>query len=162
MVQWLRIHSSSAGGVGSILDWGTKIPYAIKHGQKIKKKKKKKAIWDCKISSKPRIKEKPLWKKRTLFLTSNYFYNFSYSLSRTTPNSKGKKKKRNQWNPNQNPSRHFYRNWQANSKTHLEMLEMRGPRIDKITLKKTKKVSRLIWSRDLLQSYSNQDCDAGI
>ena len=94
MVQWLRIHSSSAGGVGSILDWGTKIPYAIKHGQKIKKKKK--TIWDCKISSKPRIKENPLWKKRTLFLTSNYFYNFSYSLSRTTPTQKEKKKGTNE------------------------------------------------------------------
>ena len=27
-VQWLRIHTSIAGGTGSIPDWGTRIPHA--------------------------------------------------------------------------------------------------------------------------------------
>ena len=39
LVQWLRLCASNAGGVGSILGWGTKIPYAMQHGQKIKMKR---------------------------------------------------------------------------------------------------------------------------
>ena len=39
VVQWLRLHASNAGTVGSIPGQGTKIPYAVWHGQKIKKKK---------------------------------------------------------------------------------------------------------------------------
>ena len=37
-VQWLRLHTSTAGGAGSISGWGTKIPYASQCGQKKKKK----------------------------------------------------------------------------------------------------------------------------
>ena len=37
VVQWLRLHASSAGGVGSIPVWETKIPHATWHGQKKKK-----------------------------------------------------------------------------------------------------------------------------
>ena len=33
MVQWLRLYDSDAGGVGLISDLGTKIPYALRHGQ---------------------------------------------------------------------------------------------------------------------------------
>ena len=33
-VQWLGHHTSPAGGMASILDWGNKIPHAIRHGQK--------------------------------------------------------------------------------------------------------------------------------
>ena len=40
MVQWLRLCVSSAEGLGSIPGRGTKIPRAVWHGQKIKKKKK--------------------------------------------------------------------------------------------------------------------------
>ena len=29
MVQWLRLHVSTAVGIGSIPGWGTKIPHAI-------------------------------------------------------------------------------------------------------------------------------------
>ena len=29
VVQWLRLHASSAGGAGSIPGWGTKIPHAV-------------------------------------------------------------------------------------------------------------------------------------
>ena len=29
LVQWLRLHASTAGSLGSILGWGTKIPHAI-------------------------------------------------------------------------------------------------------------------------------------
>ena len=36
-VQWLRLHTSSAGGVGSIPGRGTKVPNATWHGQKKKK-----------------------------------------------------------------------------------------------------------------------------
>ena len=37
MVQWLGLCASSAGGMGSIPGWGTKIPHATWHGQKTKK-----------------------------------------------------------------------------------------------------------------------------
>ena len=36
VVQWLRLRASNAGGAGSIPGWGTKIPCAAQHGQKIK------------------------------------------------------------------------------------------------------------------------------
>ena len=34
-VQCLRLCASTAGGIGSIPGWGTKIPHAAWHGQKI-------------------------------------------------------------------------------------------------------------------------------
>ena len=37
MVQWLRLHTSTAGGAGSIPGWETKIPNAVQCGQKKKK-----------------------------------------------------------------------------------------------------------------------------
>ena len=37
VVQWLRLCTSNAGGVGSISGWGTEIPYAAQCGQKITK-----------------------------------------------------------------------------------------------------------------------------
>ena len=37
--QWLRLHASTAGGVGLIPGCGTKIPHATQHGKKKKKKK---------------------------------------------------------------------------------------------------------------------------
>ena len=37
MVQWLGLGASTAGGTGSILGRGTKIPQAMWHGQKKKK-----------------------------------------------------------------------------------------------------------------------------
>ena len=37
MVQWLRLHVSTSGGMGSIPGQGTKIPCAAPQGQKIKK-----------------------------------------------------------------------------------------------------------------------------
>ena len=39
VVQWLRLCTSNAGGVGSIPSWGTEIPYAAQYGQKLNKKK---------------------------------------------------------------------------------------------------------------------------
>ena len=39
-VQWLRLHASTAGGLGSIPGWVTKIPHA--HGAAKKKKTEKK------------------------------------------------------------------------------------------------------------------------
>ena len=36
MVQWLRLHTSTAGGTGSIPGWGTKILYATWRSQKNK------------------------------------------------------------------------------------------------------------------------------
>ena len=38
VVQWLGLCTSTAGGSGSILGHGTKIPHAMQHGQKKKKK----------------------------------------------------------------------------------------------------------------------------
>ena len=35
-VQWLKLHASTAGDVGLIPSWGTKIPHAMRHGQKKK------------------------------------------------------------------------------------------------------------------------------
>ena len=40
MVQWLRLSTSNAGGMGSIPGQGTKIRHAVWHGHKEKKKKK--------------------------------------------------------------------------------------------------------------------------
>ena len=37
-VQWLRLHTSTVGGVGSIPDWGTRILHATWCSQKMKKK----------------------------------------------------------------------------------------------------------------------------
>ena len=34
VVQWLRLHASNAGGVGSVPGWGTEIPYAMGYGKK--------------------------------------------------------------------------------------------------------------------------------
>ena len=34
--QWLRLSASTAGGLGLIPGWGTKIPHAEKPGQKVK------------------------------------------------------------------------------------------------------------------------------
>ena len=42
MVQWLRLHASNAGGAGSIPGQGDKIPQAVWHGQKERKKNFKK------------------------------------------------------------------------------------------------------------------------
>ena len=39
-VQWLRVHTVNVGGAGLILGRGTKILYAVQHGQRIKKKKR--------------------------------------------------------------------------------------------------------------------------
>ena len=38
MVQWLRLNTSTAGGIGSIPGWGTKIPHALWVQTKEKKK----------------------------------------------------------------------------------------------------------------------------
>ena len=40
VVQRLRLCTFTLGGLGSTLGWGTKIPHAVWHGQKVKKKKK--------------------------------------------------------------------------------------------------------------------------
>ena len=47
-VQWLGLHASSAGGMGLIPGWGTKISHAVWCSQKKKKKKKEargKYLW---------------------------------------------------------------------------------------------------------------------
>ena len=41
MVQWLRLRASTAGGMGLISDWGTKILHALWCSQKTKTKKQK-------------------------------------------------------------------------------------------------------------------------
>ena len=33
-VQWIEIHTSTIGDMSSIPDWSTKIPHAMRHGQK--------------------------------------------------------------------------------------------------------------------------------
>ena len=42
VVQWLRLHASIAGGMGSIPGQGAKIPHAVWHGQKQKQNRTKK------------------------------------------------------------------------------------------------------------------------
>ena len=37
VVQWLKLHDFNAGDMGLIPGWGTKIPHAVRHGQKINK-----------------------------------------------------------------------------------------------------------------------------
>ena len=41
VVQWLRFHSSTAGSLGSIPGWGTKIPHAVWCSQKANKPEEK-------------------------------------------------------------------------------------------------------------------------
>ena len=38
VVQWLKLHTYTAGGMGSILGQGTKIPHVMQHGPPKKKK----------------------------------------------------------------------------------------------------------------------------
>ena len=44
-VQWLRLHTSTAGGAGFIPGWGTKIPHATCRRQKQKQNKTKKTFF---------------------------------------------------------------------------------------------------------------------
>ena len=44
-VQWLTRHTSNAQGAGSIPGQGTKIPHAVQHSQRLKKKKKKETLF---------------------------------------------------------------------------------------------------------------------
>ena len=44
VVQWLRLHVSTSGGMGLIPGWGTKITHAAGRGQK-KKKNHNKCKW---------------------------------------------------------------------------------------------------------------------
>ena len=62
MVQWLRLHSSTAGGTGlipSLLIGGTKIPHALQCGQK---KNQKQVMYmgfaQCDIGLNPNLVEK--------------------------------------------------------------------------------------------------------
>ena len=53
VIQWLWLCASHPGGLGSIPDWGTNIPHAMEHGQKLKKKKENHLVpgrsWEAKI-----------------------------------------------------------------------------------------------------------------
>lgn len=42
VVQWLRLHPSTAVGMGNIRGWGTKILHAMWLSQNVKKKKERK------------------------------------------------------------------------------------------------------------------------
>ena len=44
-IQWLRLHASTGGGIGSIPGWETKILHAAWHSQKRKKKTEEICIW---------------------------------------------------------------------------------------------------------------------
>ena len=54
-VQWLRLHTSTAGGTVSIPGQGTKIPHAALCGQK------KKKVFQCELSSLPRVVVLRVW-----------------------------------------------------------------------------------------------------
>ena len=41
VVQWLKLHNFDAGDMGSIPGWETKIPHAVRHGQKTNKQTNK-------------------------------------------------------------------------------------------------------------------------
>ena len=45
MVQWLGLQASTAGNTSLIPGWGTKIPHAVQHSQKLEKKKKNIVTW---------------------------------------------------------------------------------------------------------------------
>ena len=51
VVQWLRLHASNAGGMGSIPGQGTKIPHASQCGQIEKKKKEPQLMSTLKVWS---------------------------------------------------------------------------------------------------------------
>jgi len=60
-VQWLRFHTSNAGGVGLIIGWGTKIPHAMGPP----KNKQKKQLQLCPPSW---VKEQEIRKLKSTFL----------------------------------------------------------------------------------------------
>ena len=74
MVQWLGFHASTAGGMGSIPGWGTKILHAVGHGQKTNIDAKKKMHGKQKILKNENIKRtllqeyRGLWKKMSFLL----------------------------------------------------------------------------------------------
>lgn len=51
--QWFRLHATTAGDVGSIPDWGPRIPHALQCSQNIKNKimfeTKKNKVIACKM-----------------------------------------------------------------------------------------------------------------
>ena len=51
VVQWLRLHTYTAGGTGLITGWGTQILHAERCGQKSKKIKLKKRMGVQKLTS---------------------------------------------------------------------------------------------------------------
>ena len=63
MAQWLRIWASTAGDLGSIPSWGTKILHAMQYSQK---KKKKDAYRDRLIKECPWSLE-TLWERKEIF-----------------------------------------------------------------------------------------------
>ena len=42
MVQWLGLHTFTANDVGSTPSWGTKLPQAVQHAKKKRKKEREK------------------------------------------------------------------------------------------------------------------------
>ena len=74
LVVWgLTLHSSNAGGMGSIPGQGIKIPHAVQHGQEIKKKKGFETV--CLTLSTILLSE--LMKRNSLFLLDTCFKNCS-------------------------------------------------------------------------------------
>ena len=53
VVQWLRLHASNAGGMGSIPGQGTKIPHIVWLGEKSKKKKIKEEEKEGEVQERP-------------------------------------------------------------------------------------------------------------
>ena len=73
-VQWLGLHASTAGGMGSIPGRGTKILQAV--GRRQKKKNKEKGKYNVKEKGKYNVKEKPSALKTYSFSTlSLHSYN---------------------------------------------------------------------------------------
>ena len=62
VVQWLRFCASNARSAGSIPGWGTKIPHAVQHGQKKKKKSNYTPVKNVKKKKKKNITQ---WKNFT-------------------------------------------------------------------------------------------------
>jgi len=68
VVQWLRHHASSAGGVSLIPGWGPKIPHAAWCRQK--RKEEQRVPWNNKPP--PQLKKKKIWKETAYLLMTQH------------------------------------------------------------------------------------------
>ena len=76
MFQWLLLHAANAGGKGSIPDWRTKIPHAVRCGQKkmVKLKKKFALFIIARTWKQPRCLSADEWIRKLWYIYTMEYY----------------------------------------------------------------------------------------